>query len=83
MKTRLIADGVEQELRKDRVQWSANTALGLQYHILPQFAVYAEPGLKYYFDNGSGISTFFKDRPMNFNLQVGLRLALEGDRLTN
>ena len=83
VKTRLIADGVEQELRKDRVQWSANTALGLQYHILPQFAVYAEPGLKYYFDNGSGISTFFKDRPMNFNLQVGLRLALEGDRLKN
>lgn len=83
VKTRLIADGVEQELRKDRVQWSVNTALGLQYHILPQFAVYVEPGLKYYFDNGSGISTFFKDRAMNFNLQVGLRLTLDGGRSKN
>lgn len=83
VKTHLVADGVEQKLKKDHLQWSVNTAMGLQYHILPRFAIYAEPGVKYYFDNGSLLCTFFKDKPLNFNLQVGLRLILDGDRSKN
>ena len=31
---------------------------------------------KYYFDNGSRVQNFFKDKPTNFNLQLGLRWNL-------
>jgi hypothetical protein len=32
--------------------------------------------VKHYFDNGSSVKTFFKDKPNSFNLQIGLRLNL-------
>ena len=76
VKVRLEADGQEQEMEKDRVQWSVGGALGVQYNIIPQLGLYAEPGIKYYFDNGSSIRNYFKYRPTNFNLQIGLRLNM-------
>ena len=74
--THLETEGVSQELRKDRLQWSLGGSLGLQYDILPQLGLYAEPGLSYYPDNGSHIQNFFKDKPLNFSLQLGVRLNL-------
>lgn len=50
--------------------------LGIQYDVLPQLGLYAEPGVKYYFDNGSPLINIFKDKPLNLNLQVGLRLNI-------
>ena len=76
VKARLEADGMEQGMQKDRVQWSIGGALGVQYNIIPQLGLYAEPGIKYYFDNGSPIQNYFKYRPTNFNLQIGLRLNM-------
>jgi opacity protein-like surface antigen len=66
-------DGVDQKMDKDRMQWSIGGSLGVQYHIVPQVGLYAEPGIRYYFNNGSSISNFYKDKPTNFNLQLGLR----------
>ena len=65
--------GKTQEGKRDRMQWSANAALGAQYDIIPQLGIYVEPGAKYYFDNGSQIENTFKDKKFNFNLQFGLR----------
>ncbi|MBO4720919.1 MAG: outer membrane beta-barrel protein [Prevotella sp.] len=69
----LKSNGVAQEMNKDRMQWSVNGALGVEYDIIPQLGLYAEPGIKYYFDNGSRVQTFFKEKPTSFNLQLGLR----------
>jgi hypothetical protein len=66
-------DGVDQKMDKDRAQWSIGGSLGVQYHIVPQVGLYAEPGIRYYFNNGSSISNFYKDKPTSFNLQFGLR----------
>ena len=74
--TSLQTQGVDQHLDKDRMQWSVAGALGIQYDIIPQIGLYAEPGIRYYFDNGSRLQNFFKDKPANFSLQVGLRLNL-------
>ena len=74
VKARLEEDGVEHDMQKDRTQWSVGGALGVQYNIIPQLGLYVEPGIKYYFDNGSNIRNYFKYRPTNFNLQIGLRL---------
>lgn len=74
VKARLEEDGVEHDMQKDRTQWSMGGALGVQYNFIPQLGVYIEPGIKYYFDNGSNIRNYFKYRPTNFNLQIGIRL---------
>ena len=66
-------DGIDQKMDKDRAQWSLGGSLGVQYHIVPQVGLYAEPGIRHYFNNGSSISNFYKDKPTNFNLQLGLR----------
>ena len=76
IKTKMISNGVEQQLDRDRWQFSMQGGIGLQYDVLPQLGLYAEPDVKYYFDNGSAIRNFFKDKPLNLNLQFGLRLNL-------
>ena len=61
---------------RDRLQFSMQGAVGLQCDIIPMLGLYIEPGVKYYFNNGSDVRNYFKDKPTNFNLQVGLRLNL-------
>ena len=73
VKAKTNTDGVDQVMSKDRMQWSIGGSLGVQYSILPQLGVYAEPGIRYYFDNGSDVSNFFKDKPTDFHLELGLR----------
>ena len=77
VKAKSATEGVETEMPKDRPQFSTQAAVGLQFDLMPQVGVYVEPGVKYYFDNGSNVRTFFKDKPCNFNLQVGLRWNFE------
>ena len=77
IKTYLASEGVTQHLNRDRLQFSVQGGIGLQYNILPQFGLYAEPGVKHYFDNGSRLRNYFKDQPTSFNLQLGLRLNLK------
>ena len=77
IKTYLASEGVTQHLNRDRLQFSVQGGVGLQYNILPQPGLYAEPGVKHYFDNGSRLCNYFKDQPTSFNLQLGLRLNLK------
>ena len=79
IKTQLKFNGVNQDLDRDNLQFSVQGALGVQFNFVPQVGIYVEPGIKYYFDNGSSMRNFFKDKPTNFNLQIGLRLNL-GDQ---
>lgn len=57
------------------LQWSVNTGAGVQYNISSMVGIYAEPGLSYYFDNGSNIETIYSEKPLNFNLNIGLRVS--------
>ncbi len=77
VKAQLKTEGVEQEMGLDRLQWSVNASLGLQYDLLPQLSLYAEPGINHYFDNGSLVQNFFKDKPTSLKLQLGIRLNLQ------
>ena len=76
VKAYMTTEGTETKLEKDNLQWSVNAALGVQYNFIPQLGIYVEPGIKHYFDNGSHIQNYFKYRPTNFNLQIGLRLNM-------
>lgn len=79
VKADLKAEGVQLDCRRDRLQWSVQAAVGIQYNVIRPLGIYVEPGVKYYFDNGSRVQNFFKDKPANFNLQLGLRLNLGND----
>lgn len=73
VKARVESDGRSSDVDKDKVQMSVGGAVGVQLNIAKQVGVYAEPGVKYYFDNGSHVQNIFKEHPCNFNLQIGLR----------
>lgn len=64
------------DVRDKRPQWSANVSAGAQYNFNNLMGVYVEPGVSYYFNNGSNVSTIYKDKPFNFNLNVGLRFTI-------
>lgn len=64
------------DLTEKRLQWSVNASAGLQYDITTAVGLYVEPGVSYHFDNRSEIRNIYKDRPCNFNLNIGLRLSL-------
>lgn len=73
IKNHAETDGEVKESKRDKMQWSTNASVGIQYDFIPQLGVYVEPGMKYYFDNGSQIENIFKDKKLNFNIQFGLR----------
>lgn len=62
-------------LKPDPLQLSLMASLGLQYNFNDRLSVYAEPGLAYYFDDGSHVNTIRKERPLNFNLLCGVRMT--------
>ena len=64
-----------EDVKVKPLQCSLNAAAGLQFNILPNLGVYAEPGVGYYFNNGSKVETIYKEKPFNFNLKAGLRLS--------
>lgn len=57
------------------LQWSVNAGAGVQYNFSSMVGIYAEPGLSYSFDNGSNIETIYSEKPLNFNLNIGLRVS--------
>lgn len=59
----------------DQVQFSVMSAVGAQYNISKKVGIYVEPGVSYFFDDGSDVETIRKENPTNFTLQTGIRLT--------
>lgn len=57
-------------------QLSVNAALGAQFDVLRNVGVYVEPGVSYYFDDSSTLSTIYKEKPLNFNFNLGVRYTI-------
>lgn len=66
--------GSESETVKP-LQVSVMGAVGAQYNVSNRVGVYVEPGVSYFFDDGSPIQTIRKENPCNFTLQAGVRLT--------
>ena len=73
---KMQTDDITTDADKDRTQWSVGGAVGIQYNIIPRMGIYAEPGVRYYIDNKSSVETIFKEKKLNFNLQLGVRVEL-------
>lgn len=71
--------GVESEsIAIKPLQFSVDASLGAEYRIGERLSIYAEPEVSRYFDNGSGVKSYYTDRPVSFNLNIGLRIDLSG-----
>lgn len=57
------------------MQWSVSAKVGVQYNLNSVLSIYAEPGCSYYFDDHSSLETVFKDKELDFNLNLGLRFT--------
>lgn len=68
---------IEKQLEASPWQFSLNGAAGAEYKLTDFFSLYAEPGIGYYFKDGSSTPTIYNDHPLNFNLSFGLRLHLK------
>ncbi|WP_303027596.1 porin family protein [uncultured Duncaniella sp.] len=64
------------DIKVKPLQWSVNASAGVQFRLTKFMGVYAEPGIAYYFDDGSEIKTIYKEKPVNFNLNLGVRFEL-------
>lgn len=77
VKATLDTEGVSTNIKKDRPQVSGTAGVGVEYDIVPQVGVYAEPGVRYYFNNHSAVDNIFKSQPWAFSLQVGVRINVK------
>lgn len=57
------------------LQLSVMGAVGVQYNVSNRVGLYVEPGISYFFDDGSPVQTIRKENPTNFTLQAGVRLT--------
>lgn len=76
VKAHMEQEGVDYPVSRDGWQFSVQGSVGIEYDVIPQLGIYVEPGVKRYFNNGSSVRNFFKDKPTSLNLQVGLRVNL-------
>lgn len=72
-----VGGTIEKQLDASPWQFSVSGAVGAEYKLSDLFSLYAEPGLGYYFKDGSSTPTIYKDHPFNFNLSFGLRFNLK------
>ena len=66
--------GSEKETVKP-LQFSVSGAVGVQLNATKRIGIYMEPGVAYFFDDGSDVQTIRKENPFNFNIQAGIRLT--------
>ncbi|MFA6592447.1 MAG: outer membrane beta-barrel protein [Bacteroidales bacterium] len=71
-----LVKSVSQSATVKPLQWSLTAAAGISLRLLKNISLYAEPGVAYYFDNGSSIKTYYNETPLNFSLMFGLSFNL-------
>lgn len=69
--------GVTNSVSIHPLQFSVNGAAGAEFKFNDNLSLYAEPALNYYFDNGSSIPTLYQEKPLNFNINVGIRFNIK------
>ncbi len=67
--------GENERIRIRPLQWSANAAAGAEVRFTDFAGFYIEPGVSYFFDNGSFVENIYKERPFNFNFKFGVRFS--------
>ena len=80
-KTTHDANGIEtysttENIKSSKLLFSTNAAAGIEYKTGKSFSLYAGPGISYHFKNGSEIKNIYTENPLNFNLNIGIRINI-------
>ena len=67
-------NGQSEKVSIHPLQFSLNCAAGAEWKMNRLLSIYAEPGLTYHFDNHSQVPTYYQDKPLGFNLNLGVRI---------
>ena len=70
-------NNTEDKLKIKPLQWSVNAEAGIQGNITDFLGIYVEPGVGWHFDNRSIVSTIYKEKPLNFNIEFGIRFSFD------
>lgn len=63
-------------IKEGRPVFSAALSIGGELRISKDVSAYIEPGISHHFNNGSNVENIYKDKPTNFNLNMGVRINL-------
>ncbi|MCQ9635140.1 PorT family protein [Chryseobacterium sp. WG23] len=72
-----IKETTKESIDNKSLQFSVNTAVGLQLKVIDRFGIYAEPGIGYHFKENNALNTVYKEKPLQFNVKFGIRLLLD------
>ena len=53
--------------------WSVGASAGAEYRFSPSFGLYFTPGVEYHFDNGSEVRSAYTEKPLHWNVNLGVR----------
>lgn len=53
--------------------WSVGASAGAEYRFNRFLGVYFAPGVEYHFDNGSTVRSAYTEKPLHYNLSLGIR----------
>ena len=53
--------------------WSVGADAGAEYRFSHQIGLYCSPGIEYHFDNGSSVRSAYTEKPLHWNVNLGLR----------
>ena len=72
-----VKETIKEKLDHKPLQFSVNTAVGVQLKVVDRFGIYAEPGIGYHFRGENAPNTIYKEKPLHFNVKFGVRLLLD------
>ena len=53
--------------------WSVGANAGAEYRFSPSFGLYFTPGVEYHFANGSEVRSAYTEKPLHWNVNLGVR----------
>ncbi|WP_289870778.1 sigma-70 family RNA polymerase sigma factor [uncultured Duncaniella sp.] len=64
---------------KPSLQFSIEGGIGIEYRLTRGINIYTEPSVTYHPDNHSSLPTTWQERPLMFNIPIGIRFCLQNE----
>lgn len=66
----------DESVMVDPLQCAVKMDLGIQYAFNRHIGLYLEPGLLYHVQTHDPVETIYKEKPFNFNIEMGVRFSI-------
>ena len=68
-----LEDAVRTHPDTGGLLWSVGASAGAEYRFNRVFGLYLAPGIEYHFDNGSEVKSAYTEKPLHWNVALGVR----------